>query len=63
MSGVEGLAGTVWCDKSTTGSGGSYVCLSLSGKGKKQEEDTFGMNDEDWSVYREIVSLERPSQY
>ena len=32
------------------------LCLSLSGKGKKQEEDTFGMNDEDWSVYREIVS-------
>ena len=23
--------------------------------GKKGKEDTFGMNDEDWDVYKEIV--------
>ncbi len=22
---------------------------------KKQKEDTFGMNDDDWNVYRDIV--------
>ena len=25
---------------------------------KKPKEDTFGQNDEDWMVYRSIVSLE-----
>lgn len=35
---------------------GTLGSSAPSGKGKKQEEDTFGMNDEDWSVYREIVS-------
>ena len=26
-------------------------------KKSKKKEDTFGMNDEDWNVYRKIVSL------
>ena len=25
-------------------------------RSKKTKEDTFGMNDEDWNVYRDIVS-------
>ena len=28
----------------------------LKRRSKKQKEDTFGMNDEDWNVYRDIVS-------
>ena len=26
-------------------------------RSKKTKEDTFGMNDEDWNVYRDIVSV------
>ncbi len=26
-------------------------------KGKRNKEDTFGMDDEDWNVYRAIVSI------
>lgn len=29
---------------------------SISEKKSKRKEDTFGMNDEDWNVYRTIVS-------
>jgi hypothetical protein len=28
----------------------------LKKRSKKTKEDTFGMNDEDWNVYRDIVS-------
>ena len=31
----------------------------LVGRKKKEKEDTFGQNDEDWHIYREIVSLLR----
>ena len=27
-----------------------------AGRKKKEKEDTFGQNDEDWHIYREIVS-------
>lgn len=27
-----------------------------TGRKKKEKEDTFGQNDEDWHIYREIVS-------
>ncbi len=29
-------------------------------RGKRGNEDTFGMDDEDWNVYRAIVSLCTP---
>lgn len=31
----------------------------LKKRSKKIKEDTFGMNDEDWNVYRDIVSEKR----
>ena len=31
--------------------------IILTGRKKKEKEDTFGQNDEDWHIYREIVSL------
>lgn len=31
--------------------------VTLVGRKKKEKEDTFGQNDEDWHIYREIVSL------
>lgn len=35
----------------------SELVLILVGRKKKEKEDTFGQNDEDWHIYREIVSL------
>jgi len=32
-------------------------------KGKRNKEDTFGMDDEDWNVYRAIVSIENSCLY
>jgi len=29
--------------------------FSFTGGSKKKKEDTFGQNDEDWEVYKEIV--------
>lgn len=37
-----------------------YVCVLCAVAGKKsskRKEDTFGMNDDDWNVYRAIVSV------
>lgn len=31
------------------------VTMMAIGKKKKEKEDTFGQNDEDWHIYREIV--------
>lgn len=33
------------------------LSVILIGRKKKEKEDTFGQNDEDWHIYREIVSL------
>ena len=35
----------------------SGLVLVLVGRKKKEKEDTFGQNDEDWHIYREIVSV------
>lgn len=32
--------------------------LWLTGGSKKKKEDTFGQNDADWEVYKEIVSID-----
>ena len=36
-----------------------YVCWCVAAgkKSSKRKEDTFGMNDDDWNVYRTIVSV------
>ena len=33
------------------------LCVAAGKKSSKRKEDTFGMNDDDWNVYRAIVSV------
>lgn len=41
----------------------SSLGAEVAVKKGKQNEDTFGMDDSDWNVYRTIVSCVMPSQW